>query len=172
MSPGEAIAVGGGSGLGVVGLFTLFGRHLFSRWLKNIDDLPEKLEESKRDLHRSFDEFKREINETLESNGRDMVRDIGVIKGDNERAIDDTNKEMVKLRDSAHRHREQTGVDLGRVSNRVDNLERTQNEMKQDVRSLESRLHRVDLNVVAVAVKLGIEPVMPTRSNEDRGDRG
>lgn len=160
MSPGEAIAVGGGTGSVVLILGSLFVKRLFTRWLEGLDSLPDKLELFKTELLEDIDNFKEKTS-----------RDVGAVRGDNDRAIEDIRRrydaENLKLREDAHAHREWTGTQVGSLTNRVATNERDTAEARRDIREIRANLHRVDSNVVMIAASMGLKPVMPARPREE-----
>lgn len=125
-------------------------RHLVSRWLEGIDNLPTKLEEAK-------DEMMGEINKLRTEIGKQREHGDDSIEGVRRYAEAELNAQ----RASGHTLREKVGLDIGVLSNRVDVNEREIGEMKSDIRAFREDLHRVDANVILIASKVGVTPQMP-----------
>lgn len=150
MSPAEAIGTGAASGLGVVGLGLLILRHLVSKWLEGIDNLPTKLEEAK-------DEMMIEINKLRgELQGH---REHGDTSVEGVRRHADT--EFSRIIASGHKLREDVGLQVGVLTNRVSVAEKRIDEINGEIRDFRDDLHRVDANVILIASKVGVTPVMP-----------
>jgi hypothetical protein len=150
MSPGEAIAAGAASGVGVTGLGLLIVRHLVSKWLEGIDNLPTRLEEVKAELMDEIEKLRGELA-GHRAHGDDAVESV--------RRYAET--ELNAQRAGGHTLREKVGLDIGVLSNRVDVNEREIREMKNDIRASREDLHRVDANVILIASKVGVTPLMP-----------
>lgn len=158
MSPTEAIGYGAASGVGVVSLGTLFIRHLVTRWLSQVDELPQKLEEIRDEFEKEVAKIRREID--AEARGLRERVDTGT-SGVRSYA----EHEFQIMRESGHELRRQVGLDTGNLANRVTVAERDIQEQKGEMRHFREDLRRVDANLVMVATKLGLQPLMP----EERG---
>jgi len=150
MSPGEAIAAGAASGLGVTGLGLLIVRHLVSKWLEGIDNLPTRLEEVK-------DEMMGEINKLRQEIGEQRTHSDDAVEGVRRYAETELNAQ----RAGGHTLREKVGLDIGVLTNRVSVAEGQIDELKGDMKGFREDLHRVDANVILIASKLNVQPQMP-----------
>lgn len=159
MSPTEAIAAGGASGLTVVTLGTIFIRHLVTQWLKKIDELPGRIEKAKQDLER--DTARLRVHVDTES---------GKLRTHVDTSTTDVRRyaehEFELMRNSGHVLQNKVGIDIGVLSNRVSVAEKSIDELKDEVAEFREDLHRVDSNVILIAAKVGAEPLLPRRRGE------
>lgn len=150
MSPGEAIGVGSVSGLGVLGLGTLFIRHLVTRWLEGVDAIPGKLDEVRDEVSDEINKLRAELDKQREHVDTSI---------DGVRLHTDT--EFGRMISSGHTLREKVNLEIGVLTNRVAVAERGIDELKGEVKDFREDLHRVDSNVILIASKLNVTPLMP-----------
>lgn len=150
MTPVEAVGTGALSGAGVLGIGMLILRHLVSKWLQSIDNLPGQLDEVRDELMGEIDKVRRELTGNRE-HGDTSIAAV--------RQYAET--ELNAQRASGHNLREKVGLDVGVLMNRVSVAEKRIDEMGDEITKFREDLHRVDSNVILIAAKLEIKPVMP-----------
>lgn len=154
MSPAEAIAAGSVAGLTVVGGGTMFIRHLVTKWLENVDSLPDLVENNRRKLEADTAKLRAHAESELAK----MRTHVDITANDVRRYAE---HEFEVMRSTGHQLQNRVGVEIGVLTNRVQVAEKAIEELKDDVAEFREDLHRVDSNVILIASKVGVTPLMP-----------